>query len=176
MFVVRDSKSYQFLTEKDATNCTSLTETGTDLPTCSPNPPPPLPAGPSPPPLPPSPPPPATGADHQIQDMDIEEEPTSTGNITDQLSMFYSEIEGATLTISPNGEEAATTNTNAEDCEEESNNSSAPSSPPASPLTTTGKKRKKVLIIKLNISTTLHLTLSYAEIIKEAKKNLMLVF
>ena len=75
--------------------------------------------------------------------MDIEEEPT--GNITDQLSMFYSEIEGATPTSDTN-ETTDTTNTNVENYEEESNNSSAPSSPPASPLATTGKKRKKVLI------------------------------
>ena len=165
MFVVRDSKSYQILNEKDGTNCTSLT----DLPSSSPTPPPPPAAGPSPPPLPPSPPPPATGAgaDHQIQDMDIEEEPT--GNITDQLSMFYSEIEGATVTA--NGEESITTTSSVENYEEESNNSSAPSSPPASPLTTTGKKRKKASwSFNYNISTTVHIILYYAILYAEIIK------
>ena len=100
--------------------------------------------------------------------MDIEEEPT--GNITDQLSMFYSEIEGATPTSDTN-ETTDTTNTNVENYEEESNNSSAPSSPPASPLATTGKKRKKVCwSFNYNISTTVHIILYYAILYAEIIK------
>ena len=70
--------------------------------------------------------------------MDLEEEPT--GNITDQLSMFYSEIEGAP----PKDEEKE---------EEESTTSSASSprqSPPESPAQLAGRKRKKVLRLSNN--------------------------
>jgi len=72
--------------------------------------------------------------------MDIEEEPT--GNITDQLSMFYSEIEGTT----PTPPTTDPTSTNGENLEEESNMSSAPSSPPASPVQVNANKRRKVKV------------------------------
>lgn len=137
IFVGRKEKCYKFINEEDGSNCSRLP----DLPAGPPTPPPPLPAGPAgpdPPPPPPSPPPPEAGADHQVQDMDLEEEPA--GNITDQLSMFYSEIEGAP----PKDEEKE---------EEESTTSSASSprqSPPESPAQLAGRKRKKVLRLSSN--------------------------
>ena len=123
LFFGRKEKCYKFVNE-EGTESASVPH----LPAPPPTSPPPLPAGPSPPPPPPSPPPAVTGADHQVQDMDIEEEPA--GNMTDQLSMFYSEIEGATPT-------------NGDHQEEEAANSGA-SSPPSSPVQVPGKKRKKV--------------------------------
>merc|ERR1719357_27576 len=90
------------------------------------------------PPLPPpdqsAPAPPS--ADHQLQDMDIDDEPTL--NITDEISNFYSEINETEVTPSPTGNEAL---------EEDSvSNASGPSSGPCSPTPTESKKRKKVKV------------------------------
>ena len=104
------------------------------------------------PPLPPpdesAPAPPS--ADHQLQDMDIDDEPTH--NITDEISNFYSEINETEVTPSPTGNEAL---------EEDSvSNASGPSSGPCSPTPTESKKRKKVpyeLIIMLKKEMLLNL-------------------
>ena len=121
-----------------------------DSASAAPPPPPeeePQPA-PSPPPLPPP-----GGADHELQDMEIDDEvdreEREAESITDQLSQFYSEIE-----VDP---DPASREETPDTLTEDENNSvpedsapslqsSEPSSPqqPDSPLNKQSRKRKKV--------------------------------
>ena len=83
----------------------------------------------------------STGADHQLQDMDIDEEPSAaTGNITDQLSQFYSEI------IEDKTDDVDDDNASVPDDASTNSQCSAPNSPPqpSSPSINQPKKRKKV--------------------------------
>ena len=150
----RRQKLYKYINQDD----------GRESLTCSSPPPPtpPLPRDPAPPPPPepeeppaaPSPPPlPPGGADHELQDMEIDEETGDKedgGGITDQLSQFYSEIE-----VHPESSESReeTPDIQAEDDSASVPDDSAPSlisseptSPqqPDSPLQKQSKKRKKV--------------------------------
>ena len=145
----RRQKLYKYINQDDGRE--SLTS-------ASPPPPsPPLPRDPPPPPEPEEPPapppPPPGGADHELQDMEIDEEGDKDEGggegITDQLSQFYSEIE-----VTPDLESREETpDTQAEDDSASvpddsapSLQSSEPSSPqqPDSPLQKQSRKRKKV--------------------------------
>ena len=92
--------------------------------------------------LPPLPPPDAPlpalppSADHQLQDMEIDEEPTV--NITDELSNFYLEMQESDPVI-PQG-------VSEKHEDEVRSNSSAPNSAPGSPGPPEIKKRKRVSI------------------------------
>jgi len=156
-------KVYKYLNEED----NSLSLTYPPPPKEASSSPPPLPsedhsnaAQPPPPPPPeeediprpptsPAPVPPAhplNGADHQLQDMDIEEDPNNvddeggTGNITDQLSRFYSEIgdvpDDDSVGVDSVPEDVST-----------ASQGSAPNSPrPVSPINNLPKKKKKVKV------------------------------
>jgi len=82
----------------------------------------------------------------QLQDMDIDEEPTG---ITDQLSMFYSEIQDQEPAIVPAPIPAKEYSPCYLAGPEDTASSSAPSSAPASPAPAepaTSKRRKKVKV------------------------------
>ena len=157
----RRQKLYKYINQDDGRE--SLTSSSPPPPT------PPLPRDPAPPPPPepeeppapaPSPPPlPPGGADHELQDMEIDEEGGETGDredtgggITDQLSQFYSEIE-----VNPESEsreetpdiQAEDDSASVPDDSAPSLISSEPSSPqqPDSPLQKQSRKRKKVAFV-----------------------------
>jgi len=102
--------------------------------------PPPLPSEsrvlpPLPPPDAPLPAPPPS-ADHQLQDMEIDDEPTV--NITDEISNFYLEMQESDPAVPleiPDKLE-----------DDVRSNSSAPSSAPGSPAPPEIKKRKRVKV------------------------------
>ena len=86
--------------------------------------------------------------------MDIDTDDLGPGgggaeNITDQLSMFYSEIEGTPEpdTLEPEEEEAGEEDSLPDDASSTSQCSAPNSPPPASPSVSQPKKRKKVKII-----------------------------
>ena len=85
--------------------------------------------------------------------MDIDTDDLGPGgggaeNITDQLSMFYSEIEGTPEpdTLEPEEEEAGEEDSLPDDASSTSQCSAPNSPPPASPSVSQQKKRKKVKI------------------------------
>lgn len=148
----RKLKLYKYINQDDGRE--SLTSSSPPPPTPplpkDPAPPPPPepeepPAAPSPPPLPPG----GEGADHELQDMEIDEEGEKEDGdgITDQLSQFYSEIE-----VHPESREetpdiqAEDDGASVPDDSAPSIQSSEPSSPhqPDSPFHKQSRKRKKV--------------------------------
>ena len=153
----RRQKLYKYINQDDGRE--SLTSASPPPPT------PPLPQDPAPapppepkePPATPSPPPlPPGGADHELQDMEIDEDGDKEDGegITDQLSQFYSEIEVAPEPESR--EETPDTQTEDDsasvpDDSAPSLQSSEPSSPQQadSPLPNQSRKRKKVPILIL---------------------------
>lgn len=108
-----------------------------------PSSPPPLPSESQTQVLPPLPPPdapppalPPSSTDHQLQDMEIDDEPTV--NITDELSNFYSEMQ-SDFPPEKHAEEV-------KPAEEVNSSSSAPNSAPGSPAPPEIKKRKRVKV------------------------------
>merc|ERR1719430_338697 len=133
---MRDKRTYTFRNE---TNGKEKNTRNASL-TPPPNTPPPLPAEsqvlpPLPPPEAPLPAPPPS-ADHQLQDMDIDDEPTV--NITDEISNFYLQMQETDPTFPVEDNEKPE--------DDVLSQPSAPNSAPSSPAPPEIKKRKKVKV------------------------------